>query len=316
MTVSNVVHLSLQVLLKIAQHARKSNDQPLTGQLLGMEQEEGGILQVTDSFPFTTTNLTDEAEVESYQVEMLKCLRDVNVDHSTVGWYWIGRFAGSGLSGAFLEAQANYQSTIPCSISLVYDAGLAAVGLPAGGPPPIRALRLRPNVLAHLTAGKQQQRWIDAGEDIFEELSIVYSLSSLDELLTLQLAQLAELPPAGPLASLGSGVQTKKAALYQVMEHLLSGLDEHLGESGRLQHYYRTVHKACQVHGIQKSRRGKNAATAEEDESQPQTVLVKNAHEPSMLALRCSLLHLQALSAVCKELQAHLQAAAASQLTI
>ena len=46
------------------------------------------LSQVTDSFPFPSIG-DDDAEAsegESYQLEMMRCLREVNADNNMVGW--------------------------------------------------------------------------------------------------------------------------------------------------------------------------------------------------------------------------------------
>ena len=89
----------------------------VTGQLLGLDV--GSVLEVTNCFPFPVSVLLQliifiarhdiiiiimfsndlcimlqireedeevEAEGANYQLEMMRCLREVNVDNNTVGW--------------------------------------------------------------------------------------------------------------------------------------------------------------------------------------------------------------------------------------
>lgn len=112
------VQLDGQVILKIMQHCNESLPQLVTGQLLGLDI--GHTLEVTDCFAFPVSggavrgmlqggaalhaaanahgrhdlvqaNVAEEdAEDEnagaSYQLDMMRCLREVNVDNNTVGW--------------------------------------------------------------------------------------------------------------------------------------------------------------------------------------------------------------------------------------
>ncbi|PNH08650.1 Eukaryotic translation initiation factor 3 subunit H [Tetrabaena socialis] len=82
------VQLEGQVLLKIIQHCSEALPQLVTGQLLGLDV--GQQLEVTDCFAFPAAVADDDAEAESaganYQLEMMRCLREVNVDNNTVGW--------------------------------------------------------------------------------------------------------------------------------------------------------------------------------------------------------------------------------------
>ena len=54
-----------------------------------------------------------------YQIEMMRKLRDVNVDHFHVGWYQ-STFLGSFLNRNFVESQYHYQRSIEESVVLVY----------------------------------------------------------------------------------------------------------------------------------------------------------------------------------------------------
>ena len=56
---------------------------------------------------------------EAYQMEMMRNLRHVNIDHLHVGWYQSTYF-GSFLSRALLESQFNYQHSIGESVVLTY----------------------------------------------------------------------------------------------------------------------------------------------------------------------------------------------------
>ena len=109
------VQLDGQVILKIMQHCNESLPQLVTGQLLGLDV--GHTLEVTDCFAFPVSawvgsvvapppiltpwghacmdlqaTVADDEEAEdgdagaSYQLDMMRCLREVNVDNNTVGW--------------------------------------------------------------------------------------------------------------------------------------------------------------------------------------------------------------------------------------
>ena len=96
----------------------------VTGQLLGLDI--GTNLEVTNCFPFPSRGEREEQEdpdsesVVEYQWEMMKCLREVNVDNNTVGWYQ-SAYLGSFLNEALIETQFSYQTTIPKCVALIYD---------------------------------------------------------------------------------------------------------------------------------------------------------------------------------------------------
>jgi translation initiation factor 3 subunit H len=80
-------------------------------------------LEMTNCLPFP--NIQDDQgdsddESGDYQIEMMRCLRDVNIDHNTVGWYQT-TYMGSFVNDQLIETQYNYQSTLPKSVVVVYD---------------------------------------------------------------------------------------------------------------------------------------------------------------------------------------------------
>jgi len=55
----------------------------------------------------------------AYQLEMMKNLRHVNIDHLHVGWYQSTNF-GTYINKALVDSQFNYQFSIEESIVLIY----------------------------------------------------------------------------------------------------------------------------------------------------------------------------------------------------
>jgi len=55
----------------------------------------------------------------AYQLEMMKNLRHVNIDHLHVGWYQSTNF-GTYINKALVDSQFNYQFSIDESIVLIY----------------------------------------------------------------------------------------------------------------------------------------------------------------------------------------------------
>lgn len=54
-----------------------------------------------------------------YQMEMMRNLRKVNIDHLHVGWYQSTYFGGF-INRALLDSQYNYQHSIEESVVLIY----------------------------------------------------------------------------------------------------------------------------------------------------------------------------------------------------
>ena len=108
-----------QVVLKIIKHCQEALPSFVTGQLLGLDI--GRTLEVTNCFPFPNKN--DDAAAPAgggaeedgdedgaeYQMHMMQCLREVNVDNNTVGWYQSTYFS-SFIDDSCIDTQFNYQA--------------------------------------------------------------------------------------------------------------------------------------------------------------------------------------------------------------
>ncbi|KAJ1941820.1 hypothetical protein GGF37_003383, partial [Kickxella alabastrina] len=105
-------------ILKIVKHARESYPTSVNGQLLGLEVD--GVLEVTNAFAVPTQPGSEE-DMTNYQIEMIQCLREVNVDSSSVGWYQSTRL-GDFMQQPLLDVQASYQiSPNNSSVVLIHD---------------------------------------------------------------------------------------------------------------------------------------------------------------------------------------------------
>ena len=106
------------MVLKIIKHCQEALPSFVTGQLLGLDI--GRTLEVTNCFPFPNKNEEaaappagtaeedgDEDGAE-YQMHMMQCLREVNVDNNTVGWYQSTYFS-SFIDDSCIDTQFNYQ---------------------------------------------------------------------------------------------------------------------------------------------------------------------------------------------------------------
>jgi translation initiation factor 3 subunit H len=122
-------------LLKIVKHCHDSLPQMVTGSLLGLVVENG-ILEVTHAFPSPDSgassgaaNAAGGATVKDedfdmssdFQLEMMRMLREVNVDNNCVGWYQ-SMYLGIYSTANTMENQFNYQTDLsPNAIGLLYD---------------------------------------------------------------------------------------------------------------------------------------------------------------------------------------------------
>ncbi|XP_022761780.1 eukaryotic translation initiation factor 3 subunit H isoform X2 [Durio zibethinus] len=103
-----VVQIEGLVILKIIKHCKEFSPALVTGQLLGLDV--GSVLEVTNCFPFPVREEEEEIEADgaNYQLEMMRCLREVNVDNNTVGWYQ-STILGSYQTVELIETFMNYQ---------------------------------------------------------------------------------------------------------------------------------------------------------------------------------------------------------------
>lgn len=288
--------------MKIVQHAHDMSPNPVSGQLLGMAKDEG-ILEVTDMFPFAPS-ITDEEEQEAYLMDMLRCLRDVNVDHTAVGWYQ-SISLDAAIQPSFLENQAAYQAEIPDSCFLVYDHLRSAQG-----PPAIRAFRLTDNFMrAWRDSHKSPTGRVSIGllgdlirDGLVRELEVKLAVSAIDKLLIGSMSESGEIPAANPVGS----ENASKLMLARLAQNILLSLDESIAESSRAQHYIRSVGKQQQALSAQiQKRRAENVqrvqageAALPEDEFQ---LNLKGISEPPRLGLVMSTAQLDSLLGVCDE---------------
>ena len=169
------------VVLKMVDHCQSSLPQMATGQLLGLDV--GSTLEVTASFPFIHRendkpgypDVGDEEldrEARDYQYEMLKSLREVNVDCNAVGWY-CSIWQEGYLSSTVIETQYDYQKELGTNaICLMFDPLKTTHGKLW-----LKALRLKSKFMDMYKAGDFTQEAIKEKrltcEDIFEELPLV-----------------------------------------------------------------------------------------------------------------------------------------------
>lgn len=141
------VEVDAMVILQIMKHCRQQAPHAVTGALLGLGIE--GALQVTHSFGYVQkgddNERNKEEDGEQYQIDMLRRLREVNVDSNTVGWYQTTHL-GQIFSDTVIDTQYYYQVQIPRSILLLYDPLQSRIGKAA-----FKALRLSPAFMVKYT---------------------------------------------------------------------------------------------------------------------------------------------------------------------
>lgn len=153
-----------QVAIKIATASGKSFPSLATGSVVGMEKN--GVLEITNCFPFPETSATQsDGQNDSaaslaaaaprakqniaYGNEMIKFLREVNVDANNVGWY-TSTSMGNFVNLNTIENQYFYQSQPnERTVAVIYD-----VSRSSQGSLNLRAYRLSPSFVTAYKEGK------------------------------------------------------------------------------------------------------------------------------------------------------------------
>ncbi|KAI8984715.1 hypothetical protein BDF20DRAFT_861343 [Mycotypha africana] len=299
------VQLDGLVVLKIIKHCRDSYPNDVTGQLLGLD--ENGRLEVTNSFPFPTEG--DEDASAQYQYNMMRCLRAVNIDNNTVGWYRSAHL-GNFIDLNMIETQYSYQSSIgKQSIVLVHDVSKSS----AQGNLSLRAFRLQDAFMKAYEAKKFTTESLQQAKlsfsNIFEELPVqihnshyvtlmlhniempkleadrLHSLSTFTSARQTQ----TEIEEARPLAPNFEVLDLELDPFMQKnLQYLLDCTDVQQQEQNNYQYWQRSVaREQAKIQGWLNKRRQENAQRAEkgqdplpEDEV---NTLFKLPPEPSRL---------------------------------
>ncbi|KAI8918234.1 hypothetical protein DFJ77DRAFT_454853 [Powellomyces hirtus] len=325
------VQLDALVVVKILKHCREHAPVIATGQLLGIDV--AGSLEVTNCFPFTSKSHDDEGQDDmdgaEYQLQMLRCLRKLNYDANTVGWYQ-STHLGSFWNQSLIETQYNYQKTFAQSVVIVYDPTRTTQGNLS-----LRALRLSDGFMDIYQTRKFTMESLVANKltptSIFESLPIKIHnshiltalLHELDEQISLpaSLDSVFSLPsstftprvptdvsPFAPnLDKLELGSETY---LEKHLEYLGETVEEHGQEQWRWQGWQRNLQKEQQKlqQTVAKRRFDNQARVAQgldpvygDDELQPTSPALTKllANEPSRLE---SLIITNQIDTYCKQI--------------
>jgi len=299
-----VVQLDGLVVLKIIKHCKENLPELVTGQLLGLDV--GTTLEVTNCFPYPSkTGEEDDESQETalvgaeYQIEMMRCLREVNVDNNTVGWY-SSTYMGSFINEGSIETQYNYQAKInnKC-VMIVYDPLKTSQGILL-----LKGYRL---TLAFMESYKTQtftkESLTKAGvsyNDIFEEIPIRIHNSLLIKALLTELSEDSTIESDFEKLNLSTNPFLEKN-----LEFLIECLDDLGVEQNKFQYHQRSVQRqqAQQAAWVQK-RKAENIARKQNGEellaeTDPLNPIFKPIMEPSRLE---SLLITNQINNYCKQI--------------
>ncbi|XP_040586257.1 eukaryotic translation initiation factor 3 subunit H isoform X2 [Mesocricetus auratus] len=195
------------VVLKIIKHYQEEGQgtEVVQGVLLGLVVEDR--LEITNCFPFPqhTEDDADFDEVQ-YQMEMMRSLRHVNIDHLHVGWYQ-STYYGSFVTRALLDSQFSYQHAIEESVVLIYDPIKTAQGSLS-----LKAYRLTPKLMEVCKEKDFSPEALKKAsinfEHMFEEVPIVIKNSHLINVLMWELEKKSAVADKHELLSLASSISS------------------------------------------------------------------------------------------------------------
>lgn len=268
-TTINSVQLEGLALLKIIKHCHEEgagSTDVAQGVLLGLMVED--CLEITNCFPFPSH--ADDLDVEDYQLDMMRHLRKVNVDHLSVGWYQSSHL-GNFVTKPLLDSQFSYQTSIEESVVIVYDPIKTGKGFLS-----IKAFRLTPeaiNVIQERDYTPDVLRKLKLGHDnLFTEIKIVIKNSHLVNILQCELYEQMPGPEASQILDLGT-----MSTLDKQLRSLMDSVDELSQEASKFNNYQRQVAKTQQdKHKYMQKRTAENQArSARGDDPLPEEDLNK-----------------------------------------
>lgn len=252
------VHASGLAVLKIVYHCLGS-DSHVTGQLLG--SNVGDTVQVTDCFPLPAGDdaLTiNNEENEVFQLDMMRCLHEINIDNNSVGWYQ--STLGTYQTADILETFSSYQTTLRNCICFINDPQVARCG-----GMPIKAIKVNSVFMTMFRAVQQAQEklrpdklhaWNHSWNDIFQDIPIEVHNSTLLGATTRSLQ-------ASRIFNESENIfdAEVKPILDKTLSSLIEAMDDLMLEQQRVNLYFRHFQKWQQLlFNWQQRRQAENAA--------------------------------------------------------
>eukprot|EP00057_Strongylocentrotus_purpuratus_P030053 XP_780589.3 PREDICTED: eukaryotic translation initiation factor 3 subunit H-B [Strongylocentrotus purpuratus] len=265
------------VVLKIIKHCEEeggSDGEMVQGVLLGLVQ--GDTLEITNCFPFPKQSDEEDFDEIQYQMEMMRNLRHVNIDHLHVGWYQSTKY-GTFLTKALLDSQYNYQHSIEESVVLIYDPVKTSKSSLS-----LKAYRLTEQAMSvyqdmEFTLESIRKSGLSF-DKLFEEIPIVIKNSYL---VKTQICEIEGLSTAGDdnFLSLSTGTLLEKN-----VELLMDQVDDLWQDTNKFFNYQRSMAKTNQAKTQHINKRtAENAAREERHEAPlPDEDLSKLFKAPTM----------------------------------
>ncbi|CAJ2512670.1 Uu.00g007890.m01.CDS01 [Anthostomella pinea] len=286
------VQVESLVVMKIVKHCAGTFPTTATGSLVGMDQN--GVLEITNTFAFPTT---DVASVDSgshqndasslaaaaprakanmvYQTDMIRHLKEVNVDANNVGWYTsatMGNFVNLG----FIENQYHYQRDNEHTVALVHDVSRSSQGALS-----LRAFKLTQNFMSSYKEGKFTTESLQKSKLSFKDIlvefpvnihnshlltSFIHQLPTIptdaDVEMPISLADLQRDPIKMPLGHSAEALDLSiDPFLEKTCDLLLESIESHYTELNNHQYYQRQLaREQTKITAWQTKRKAENAA--------------------------------------------------------
>nr|CBX25072.2 eukaryotic initiation factor [Polytomella sp. Pringsheim 198.80] len=282
------IELSTHVVLKIMQHCNECVPEFVSGQLFGLDVEN--TLEVTDCFPFMSS-VNDDQEYSKHQYDMMRCLRDVNVDNNVAGWYQSANF-GTFQTIELVDSFVSYSDTYNKSVCIVYDPQLSSFGNIA-----MKAYRLKPSLLELAKERKYAASDVlKAGvswRNLFVEIPVVIKDSALAQAMILNLkvdtarAAVGKSLPYTPADVEYSPESSISPFLVKNATLLMECIEDLQIEQQRVTQHHSNVARQAQQQAVWlQKRRAENVArrqAGEEPLPEEEPTLFKPIVEPSQL---------------------------------
>jgi len=229
------------VALKIIKHCHEEGagtTDVAQGVLLGLVVEDR--LEITNCFPFPRHNDDEDFDEVEYQMEMMRHLRQVNIDHLHVGWYQ-STYYGGYLNKTLLDSQFSYQNSIEESVVLIYDPLRTARGYLS-----IKAYRLTPTMMQLYRDGEFSPESIRNAKlsfgNMFEEIKVVIKNSHLVNVLCCELSDSIPEEKGNQYLNLATA-----SVLEKHLRSLMDCVDDQVQETNKFANYLRQNAKQQQA---------------------------------------------------------------------
>ncbi|KAK9451066.1 uncharacterized protein V1518DRAFT_381227 [Limtongia smithiae] len=251
------------VLIKLSKHTTESFPASVCGLILGLDADS--ILQVTHAFPFPSPSQEPSGSSQSsnddavnprskanirYQADMIRLLKDVNIEANPVGYY-ISSYLSGFFSHSLIDNLLSFHATNPNSIILVHDVTRSSQGSLA-----LKAYRLSKEFLATQKAsgGKFSSESVVANNltylNFLEELPLTIKNSHLTTSLLHLLDSPSFIKKGDPQTLVASSTLASNfdsldlsidPYLEKNVEYLLDSMDDYYTEQGTFNYFQRQL---------------------------------------------------------------------------